>query len=144
MKELQHFVFVYGTLKQGHRNQHVINQYSATYMGEALTTSAVFNMIVQASASSPGKMTPGVYLDHDQGHHIEGELYHVTDEGLEKLDELEQVGINYNREEILVHCDGKDYTAWVYLKIEMNNSLPTSQYIEQCSKKRSLSWVHKG
>ncbi len=105
-----HLVFVYGTLKHGQRNHHLLQD--EVYAGTKATRDPIYLMEQFESATSPGKYTPGVRkVDH--GGRISGEIYAVDDTTLAKLDELEGVGVKYDREEIMLNGGVK---AWMYLR----------------------------
>ncbi|HKB55978.1 MAG TPA: gamma-glutamylcyclotransferase family protein [Lacunisphaera sp.] len=75
-------VFVYGTLKRGHRN----HQYLAgqQFLGEARTVSGY-------TLYSMGNH-PGMVHSTDASHDVTGELWAVDDDCLARLDILEGVG----------------------------------------------------
>lgn len=79
-------VFVYGTLKSGHRN-HWRCLRSATFVGQA-TTSERYTMI---DVGFPVLLTPG------EGNRVHGEVYEVDAETMERLDNLESEGLVYDR-----------------------------------------------
>jgi gamma-glutamylcyclotransferase (GGCT)/AIG2-like uncharacterized protein YtfP len=89
-----HRVFVYGTLKRGIHNHHLLK--SSQYLGEAYTV-------------DPFKMFnvgfPVIRFD-DNGLSVHGEVYDVDDETLKKLDGLENEGVMYDRKEIPVVFPG--------------------------------------
>lgn len=107
----KHRVFVYGTLMKGARNERFMN--GAELISEnAVTKEKSFLMLQFNSSSSHGKYSPGVKRG---GHgHIQGEIYEVDDAGLGKLDELEQNGMRYQREEVEMQDGAK---AWMYVLI---------------------------
>ena len=86
-----HLVFVYGTLKRGCCNHGWIR--GGFFVGEA-QTEAGFRMYDLGGY-------PGMYEAPGNGLSIRGELWRVTDEGLSRLDILEDLeGGDYRRESI--------------------------------------------
>lgn len=109
-------VFVYGTLKRGHRNhEKFMPQEIAKFVEKTTTKEACFLMRCFESASSPGNFTPGVFLGGTGK--IIGELYRVTQEGLAALDELEDLGRKYHRHFIPL-ANGEQ--GWMYVEIPGN------------------------
>jgi len=138
-----HFVFVYGTLKQGHRNEHVMQQARPDFIGLAHSCEPSFDIIVQASDSSIGKFTPGAFVKAlpVQGFHIEGELYCVDEQGLAILDELEQVGVYYNRERHNFRVNQQVINAWIYIRIDLSEHVTdTSPYVAYNNKGLRVKW----
>ena len=93
---MQTLVFVYGTLKRGERNHHVLA--AAQYLGAVVTAEARFTLCEYASVSSPGRLAPSV--EAGGTHRIAGELYAVDADLLARLDRLERVGVDYQRQAI--------------------------------------------
>lgn len=93
---MQTLVFVYGTLKRGERNNHVLA--AAQYLGPAVTAEARFTLREYASVSSPGRLAPSV--EAGGAHRIAGELYAVDADLLARLDRLERIGVDYQRQAI--------------------------------------------
>ena len=99
MNAFPHQVFVYGTLKRGHRNCHYLNE--AKFIGR-FVTEALYSMYCFDSY-------PAVCL---QGYHaIQGEVFRVNDEQFRLLDELEQYPDYYQRVEIPTEFG----VAWMYV-----------------------------
>lgn len=111
---MQHIVFVYGTLKKGFPN---FKRYmaSAAFLGRYRTVKK-YPLVLFGS-----RYVPGMLDCPDRGHHIEGELFEVNDECLDRIDLLE--GIHepdgYRRRTISVtSMDGVEplqTPAYVYL-----------------------------
>lgn len=93
---MQTLVFVYGTLKRGERNHHVLA--GAAHLGAAVTEEARFTLREYASTSSPGRLTPSV--EAGGKHRIAGEVYAVDADLLARLDRLERVGVDYQRQAV--------------------------------------------
>jgi len=112
---MSHLVLIYGTLKQfpEHRN---FEEYLSTsnYLGEVVTKHG-YTMLDFNSVSNPGKYSPGVVTDtrYRPTFPIYGELYEVNDDTIARLDKLEQVGINYDRDLVEIQSG---QTVSMYLK----------------------------
>jgi gamma-glutamylcyclotransferase (GGCT)/AIG2-like uncharacterized protein YtfP len=89
-------VFVYGTLKRGERNHHLLA--AASCQGAAVTRQAGFTLREYASTSSPGRITPSVQAGG--AHRIAGEVYDLDAELLVRLDRLERLGLDYERQTV--------------------------------------------
>jgi len=109
MKE--HSVLVYGTLKSSERNSRYMED--ALFLSWEVTRDSHYLMAQFESATSPGKFTPGVRKVEQGGACIEGEVYLMDDATLAKLDELEGVGVKYDREEVALQNGNK---AWMYFR----------------------------
>lgn len=107
----RHRVFVYGTLMSGGRNAALMAD-GRLIDPQAVTGEAVWNLVQFNSASSPGRQTPG--LRAGGAFRIAGEVWEVADEGLARMDRLEQNGRRYQREVIALRGGG---TAWIYVLI---------------------------
>lgn len=105
-------VFVYGTLKRGQRNHNYLEDGGAEFVDEAVTQRATYLMKAFESVSTPGKFTPGVFMDGN--FKIKGELYRVTQNTLDKIDKLEALGIKYRRFFVTLE-DG--HQGWMYVEI---------------------------
>ncbi|CAJ0583746.1 unnamed protein product, partial [Mesorhabditis spiculigera] len=108
---LPHQVFVYGTLKSGEPNFHVMSEtdgiYSSIGKGRTLHT---YPLII----ASPFNV-PMVIFDRGNGHRIHGEVYQVNDVKLAELDKLECHPDDYRREiEQIELEDGTVINAWMY------------------------------
>ncbi|XP_077994014.1 gamma-glutamylaminecyclotransferase C-like [Glandiceps talaboti] len=118
-----HRVFVYGTLKKGQPNYHVItnaDKGEATFVGKA-TTVETWPLIIATQYNIP------FILDKaGHGNKIQGELYDLDDKKFESFDELERHPTWYCREHIQVELigagDGADKRedAWCYLLKDFN------------------------
>lgn len=96
-----HLVFVYGSLKLGYGNHHILGD--SPLRDVTRTVSRNFEMISLGGFPGVAKGT-GSY-------NIEGEVYEVTDAILTRLDVLESNGSMYQRyETFLANGD----TAWMY------------------------------
>lgn len=103
-------VFVYGTLKRGHANHHVLE--GATFVGEAVTVAkcrlyhAGFPVLRKRSERPSDYNAP-----------VQGEVYEFTDPAiLQRLDRLEGEGRMYHRRVKLVTLhNGKTHKAYAYV-----------------------------
>ena len=101
---MKHRIFVYGTLKKGFPN-HARYMQSAEKLGDYRTVESyplvlIGERCVPCMINAPGK-----------GEQIEGELYEVDDECLERLDALERIKEpdGYRRLKINVEPSGKHH-----------------------------------
>jgi len=99
------YVFVYGTLKKGFENNHFLD--GAKFIGNA-TTKQKFPMV------NIVKAYPYIIDDVDNGYNIKGELYKIDKTILDRLDILEGYPEHYDRREIIVISDTKEFSAIVY------------------------------
>ena len=130
-----HRVFVYGTLMTGLRNHHYMD--GAKFLGASQTLLPSYSMVQFPSVSSPGNVTPGI---KKHGNHcIAGELYMVSDHGLEVLDQLEAVGVEYERGRVML-ADGSQ--AWTYFLLQKKDQCPkgTPAFVLEDSVTQTLSW----
>ena len=94
-------VFVYGSLKMGFGNHHVIEE--QTYLGDAVLSRDAGLRMVSLGAFP-------ALIPSEAAQDIKGELYEVNDGGLQQLDWLEGYPDFYNRKEVTVG----DVDALVY------------------------------
>lgn len=85
-----HLVFVYGTLKEGFPNAHVMPQ-SITYAGTA-HTKFPYPLVVDNQMAVPFLLD---LPSHPRAECVQGELYFVDDEALKFLDEFEGLHNGY-------------------------------------------------
>ena len=92
-----HRVFVYGTLKRGLRNHVLLERARASFVGPARTTRASFAMLLADAGY------PYVVKTTTNARAIDGEVYAVDDDTLERLDALEEIATGmYSRESVEV------------------------------------------
>lgn len=97
-----HAVFVYGTLMQGQRAEHMLN--TSVYAGKVLLQDyAMYHL-----GSYPG-------IKPAQGEQVFGELYYVDDETLSQMDEYEENGSLYHRTPVVVWQGQQQMDAQVYV-----------------------------
>jgi len=105
-------IFVYGTLKQGHRNAHV--NAGVRVPGEFATVERFPLYVIGPS------QLPWLVASPGQGEHVVGHLYKVDDAALARMDALERITEPdwYARAEIAVRpradADAPAQRAWVY------------------------------
>ena len=95
---MSHLVFVYGTLRKGQHNHHFLQQ--SKKLGDWVTPA-------QFALYDLGRY-PGMIFGKKK---VVGEVYIVNDDVLASLDRLEDVPIEYRREQIETIFG----LAWVYL-----------------------------
>ena len=107
-----HRVFVYGTLRRGHRNHFLLE--TSNFIGEASTlrpywmiTTGVFPVVLDEVPADFG-FSPLA---------IAGEVYGVDDATLEQLDRLEEKGRAYDRKMTDVYEGGHKVQAHIYVGI---------------------------
>lgn len=104
-------VFVYGSLKMGYGNHHILS--SSKFLGNDLTKHDMYRMF--SFGGFPGVIeSPGQH-----GTYISGEVYEVDEETMKKLDILESNGFFYKREIVELSYWGN---AWMYLTIHYDDS----------------------
>ena len=101
-----HPLFVYGSLKRGCSNHGRLG--GQTFLAEAVTEPHFALYAVGAF--------PGMVRAAEDGFAVRGELWHVDDAALARLDDFEGNGSLFQRESIPVFTgDGNRHTAWAYL-----------------------------
>lgn len=95
---MQHLLFVYGTLRQGESNQDFLAGSQCLGHFDTPPFYALYDL-------GP---YPAVIEGHDS---ISGEVYLIDDVTLARIDELEDVPVEYRRERI----DTPFGQAWIYL-----------------------------
>lgn len=106
-------IFVYGTLKQGHRNNYLLSE--AKYLGSG-TTKDKYGLYKATNGSFPFMITS------KQNGRIPGELYEIDKDTEDELDILEGYPNLYIKKDIVVICekDNKEVIAKTYIKNEKN------------------------
>jgi gamma-glutamylaminecyclotransferase len=100
-------VFVYGSLKRGFRNHHLLE--TSRFIGPG-TTRRDFDLL--DLGYFPAMIRPGTFA-------IQGELFSVDRRTLRDLDLLESNGTFYQREQHPVIIEGAGLvSAWIYLLID--------------------------
>jgi gamma-glutamylcyclotransferase (GGCT)/AIG2-like uncharacterized protein YtfP len=103
--ETSHFIFVYGTLRSGHSNHHLLKDACNYGVGHTVEHFAMY-------------LTSGYpYVNsHESRYPITGELLGVDDSTLAMLDKLEGHPRYYERKEVSIIVEDTQYTAWMYFK----------------------------
>jgi gamma-glutamylaminecyclotransferase len=100
-------VFVYGSLKRGFRNHHLLE--ASRFIGPG-TTRRDFDLL--DLGYFPAAIRPGAFA-------IRGELFAIDRRTLSTLDLLESNGTFYQREQHAVMVEGGGMiSAWIYLLID--------------------------
>ncbi|MFB9137570.1 gamma-glutamylcyclotransferase family protein [Vibrio olivae] len=101
---MQHLVFVYGTLRQGESNHHLLEHSELLGSHQTLPEYALYDL--------------GAYPAVIPGHQtIRGEVYLIDNQTLSELDKLEDVPVEYRREQIETPFG----LAWIYLYQDASN-----------------------
>lgn len=119
---MTHKVFVYGSLKRGFGNSHLLQ--TAKFLCKTTTFYPEYKM----------KSFGGFPAVGSGKHYISGELYEVDDATLQSLDWLESNGDFYQREEVPLvnHKGNAPIIAWMYMLIdELPNSDAGVRFDEQ-------------
>lgn len=105
---MKHTVFVYGTLKKGHYNHHVLGA-DAEFVDYANTYGAELHSV--------GPF-PAMMLGDNK---VLGEVWAISDEALDRVDQLEGVEVGmYSRVQIALQMhNSTDRNAWTYIADEM-------------------------
>ena len=106
-------VFVYGTLKEGFYNNHLLGE--SRFICEAKTTPD-YRLYEVFKDGFPG-MIPS-----DRGVSVKGEIFQVAPAILERLDQLERVPSMYRRERIKLADFDREVWAYLYNR-EVNEDL---------------------
>lgn len=121
----RHWVFVYGTLKQGFPNERLMPE--AAFKGTARTSDRIPLVIA-------GRWYTPTLIPEPGGHRVTGELYGVDDAGLAYLDNLEGVGREFGFDRIQLEVEYADgwTIAFAYAKprdrIDIIHSKPVEEY----------------
>jgi len=107
-----HRVFVYGTLRRGQRNHHLLA--SSKFVGETATlrpfwmiTTGPFPVLLDQVPDDFGVPALAVF----------GEIYHVDDATMVELDRLERAGIAYDRKVTEVFEGGHKVETYIYVGV---------------------------
>ncbi len=110
-------LFVYGSLKKGFDNHHLLDRYSKR-VGKAITVGK-FGMYEDSFGNYP-------YLVAEPKKRVHGELYLILREELmDKIDEFEGTPDFYERKKILVKSHKGTNRAFVYIR--MDATVPENQ-----------------
>ena len=115
--ERKHLVFVYGTLRSGHSNHHLLKDAHCHGTGN---TEACYAMYL---------MRGFPYVTSSEARYrIVGELYAVDDVTLKTLDSMEGHPRYYERRETPVIVGDEHYTAWMYFRDPQGVLMPGGDY----------------
>lgn len=115
------FVFVYGTLKSGYRNNQWLGD--STCEGQGITCDK------WAMIDGPGY--PYLLQPSDSGHNIIGEIYSVASLTLKCLDQLEGAPHHYHRQLIDVECEDFIYPCITYVKTRVTLEDLAEDFIDE-------------
>ena len=122
-----HNIFVYGTLKNGMCNNHILQKLTRTndarYMMDCETTKK-YPMYKSNQYFPYLENQPGLGLI------VQGELWEVSDKAMSKLDAFEGVPDLYKRGLIEVETENLTVTVEVYFKAE-NTAIENKNCIEE-------------
>ncbi len=97
-----HYLFVYGTLRNGGENEITKLYPTAAFVGNASVNGRLFDM----------DGYPAIVLD-DDGNPIIGEVYEIDDVTLAELDAFE-LDADYRRTPIVLEINGTSRPCWIY------------------------------
>jgi gamma-glutamylcyclotransferase (GGCT)/AIG2-like uncharacterized protein YtfP len=100
-------IFVYGTLKRGHRAHAFLEDHNAIFLKEA-STGPHYHLYKLG-------WFPGMVIDEYVDGCVQGELYEVTEDCLERLDMYEGAPHLFRREEIELD-DGSKAISYLYMQ----------------------------
>jgi len=103
--ERKHLVFVYGTLRNGHSNHHLLKEAFCFGTGSTEASYAMYLISGYPYVTSSESRYP-----------IVGELYAVDDDTLKILDSMEGHPRYYERRETTVIVCGDNHVAWMYFR----------------------------
>ena len=103
--ELKHLVFVYGTLRLGHSNHHLLKDAYSYGIGSTESSYTMYLVGGYPYVTSSENRYP-----------IVGEMYAVDDDTLSDLDRMEGHPRYYERREINVIIGEVHHVAWMYLR----------------------------
>lgn len=114
--------FVYGSLKRGYWNNHLLDQ--AIFLGEAITqkpflmTTVGFPYLFDLSVETIPDHPPNI-----QTYRVVGEVFKVNDDHIRRLDWLEGVSSNhYKRQKEFVRLDsGEIVKAYIYVAASLDH-----------------------
>ena len=129
-------VFVYGTLKQG-GHYHDFLKYARLLVSDALTAEASFKMEQFKFDADGGALSPGVKGNGTA--RVIGEVYEVDESLLQKLDDLEEVGILFERIQVRIAGFGD---ALMYQLIHDETPFVADEnYVHYLEDKNSYCWT---
>ena len=115
--ESSHLVFVYGTLRSGQGNSHLLKGAHGYGTGQTEEQYAMYLVSGFPYVTSTEPRYP-----------ITGELYAVDDATLEALDRMEGHPRYYERRQVAVLIGGERYMAWMYFRDPRGHLLPCGDF----------------
>lgn len=118
-------VFVYGTLRKGGGNHHLLED--ADFISKGRTTHNAYKMVTN------GGYPMVFYSGPHDGHRVFGELYSVNDGTLSMLDNLEGHPVFFRRRQISIEGEFETRQAWMYFGPSDRRHLPEVELDEHDS-----------
>jgi gamma-glutamylcyclotransferase (GGCT)/AIG2-like uncharacterized protein YtfP len=103
--QTKHFLYVYGTLRTGQSNNHYLN--GQKFVQEAITAP---NYLLYDNGFYP------CMIESENGRAIKGEIWEVTEETMNRLDQLEGVPTLYQRRTIKIPNFPNEVIGYIYQK----------------------------
>ncbi len=117
--EQKHLVFVYGTLRNGHSNNHLLKE---AYCYGTGCTEASYSMYL--ISGYPYVTSSGTRYQ------IVGELFAIDDDTLKTLDSMEGHPRYYERRETAIVLGEEHYVAWMYFRDPQGQLMQNGDYNE--------------
>ena len=117
--ERKHLIFVYGTLRNGHSNHHLLKEAYCHGIGGTEASYAMYLISGYPYVTSSEARYP-----------IIGELYAVDDDTLQTLDRMEGHPRYYERRETAVMVSGAHHVAWMYFRDPQGVLMQSGDYNE--------------
>ena len=127
LKDIIMFVFVYGTLKNGCCNHHILTPFIKTRVSFKASTVEKYPMYKGESYFPFLENQPGI------GNHIIGHIFEIDDDNMHRLDRFEGVPHLYKREMIKIQRKDKLFDCIVYFKskeTDLKDKQLISEWIE--------------
>lgn len=115
-KQLEHYVFVYGTLKRSKANNRIIENKNCAYIADAFTVDKTF-ILKETTGNIPVLLSTWGHNDQSASKQVKGELWLVRTPMISRLDQFEQNGVLYKRIKTMVAVENERTPAWVYAGI---------------------------
>lgn len=116
-KQLEHYVFVYGTLKRNKCNARVIENKHCAYLADAFTVDKSF-LLKETTSHIPVLLSTWGQNDQKDSKQIKGELWLMRTPQISRLDQFEQNGVLYKRIKTMVAVEQERVAAWTYAGIK--------------------------
>ncbi len=126
--EQKNLIFVYGSLRQGHGNHHLLEGAYCYGTGTTVDKYAMYVVSGYPYVTSSETRYP-----------IVGELYAIDDERLETLDRMEGHPRYYVRRETAVVVENKGYMAWMYFRDPYGVLMQTGDFNDLAN----IGWVKR-